>query len=213
MQFGIFSVSDITRNAVTGHTPSEAERIRAIVRLAQRADEVGLDVFAIGEHHNPPFFSSSPTTVLGHIAALTRANHPQHRGNADHDQRPGQDRRGLRDAPAPCERPGGSDARPRQYGTRCIRGSARTSATGSSSRSRTTTSCIGCGARTSSTGREASGHRCRALRRFRGRSTTFRRSSGTARSAPRRSRSRRPTTATATSPTTSSPRTSTSCRS
>jgi putative FMN-dependent luciferase-like monooxygenase len=71
MQFGIFSVSDITRNPITGYTPSEAERIDAIVRIAQRADEVGLDVFAIGEHHNPPFFSSSPTTLLAHIAALT----------------------------------------------------------------------------------------------------------------------------------------------
>src|SRR3954447_13007533 len=71
MQFGIFSVSDITRNAVSGHTPSEAERIDSIVRIAQKADEVGLDVFAIGEHHNPPFFSSSPTTLLAHIAALT----------------------------------------------------------------------------------------------------------------------------------------------
>jgi putative FMN-dependent luciferase-like monooxygenase len=71
MQFGIFSVSDITRNPITGDTPSEAERIDAIVRIAQRSDEVGLDVFAIGEHHNPPFFSSSPTTLLAHIAALT----------------------------------------------------------------------------------------------------------------------------------------------
>src|SRR3954447_21757642 len=71
MQFGIFSVSDITRNPVTGDTPSEAERIDAIVQIARRADEVGLDVFAIGEHHNPPFFSSSPTTLLAHIAALT----------------------------------------------------------------------------------------------------------------------------------------------
>jgi len=71
MQFGIFSVSDITRNAVSGHTPSEAERIDSIVRIAQKADEVGLDVFAIGEHHNPPFVSSSPTTLLAHIAALT----------------------------------------------------------------------------------------------------------------------------------------------
>ena len=71
MQFGIFSVSDITRNPVTGYTPSEAERIDAIVQLAKRADEVGLDVFAIGEHHNPPFFSSSPTTLLAHIAAQT----------------------------------------------------------------------------------------------------------------------------------------------
>ena len=71
MQFGIFSVSDVTRNPVTGRTPSEAERINAIIKIAQHADEVGLDVFAIGEHHNPPFFSSSPTTLLAHIAALT----------------------------------------------------------------------------------------------------------------------------------------------
>ena len=71
MQFGIFSVSDITRNPVTGRTPSEAERIAASVQIAKRADEVGLDVFAIGEHHNPPFFSSSPTTLLANIAAQT----------------------------------------------------------------------------------------------------------------------------------------------
>src|SRR5690606_5022800 len=71
MQFGVFSVSDITRDPVTGVTPSEAERIDAIVKIAVKAEEVGLDVFAIGEHHNPPFFSSSPTTLLAHIAALT----------------------------------------------------------------------------------------------------------------------------------------------
>jgi putative FMN-dependent luciferase-like monooxygenase len=71
MQFGIFSVSDVTRDPVSGKTPSEAERVKAILQIARRADEVGLDVFAIGEHHNPPFFSSSPTTLLGHIAALT----------------------------------------------------------------------------------------------------------------------------------------------
>ncbi|HEY2479999.1 MAG TPA: CE1758 family FMN-dependent luciferase-like monooxygenase [Solirubrobacterales bacterium] len=71
MQFGIFSVSDITRNGVTGETPSEARRIQDVVQIAKRADEVGLDVFAIGEHHNPPFFSSSPTTLLAAIAAQT----------------------------------------------------------------------------------------------------------------------------------------------
>jgi putative FMN-dependent luciferase-like monooxygenase len=72
MQFGIFSVSDITRDPVSGETPSEAERIDAVVRIAQKAEEVGLDVFAIGEHHNPPFFSSAPTTLLAFIAATTK---------------------------------------------------------------------------------------------------------------------------------------------
>src|SRR5690606_37313448 len=71
MQFGVFSVSDITRDPVSGVTPSEAERIDAIGKIAVKAEEVGLDVFAIGEHHNPPFFSSSPPTLLAPLAALT----------------------------------------------------------------------------------------------------------------------------------------------
>ena len=63
MQFGIFSVSDITPDPTTGRTPTEAERIKAMVTIAQKAEEVGLDVFATGEHHNPPFVISSPTTT------------------------------------------------------------------------------------------------------------------------------------------------------
>jgi putative FMN-dependent luciferase-like monooxygenase len=50
---------------------SEAERIKAMVAIALKAEEVGLDVFAQGEHHNPPFVPSSPTTQLGFIAAKT----------------------------------------------------------------------------------------------------------------------------------------------
>src|SRR6476620_9907268 len=42
-----------------------------MVAIARKAEEVGLDVFATGEHHNEPFFSSSPTTTLGYIAAQT----------------------------------------------------------------------------------------------------------------------------------------------
>ncbi len=71
MQFGIMTVSDITQDPISGHTPSEAERIRASVEIAKHAEEVGLDVFALGEHHNPPFWSSSPTTTLSYIAAQT----------------------------------------------------------------------------------------------------------------------------------------------
>ncbi|MFI6494914.1 CE1758 family FMN-dependent luciferase-like monooxygenase [Streptomyces sp. NPDC050564] len=71
MEFGIFGVGDVTRDPITGRTPSEGERIDSVVRTAKRAEEVGLDVFAIGEHHNPPFIPSSPTMLLGHIAAMT----------------------------------------------------------------------------------------------------------------------------------------------
>ncbi|MEU9343524.1 CE1758 family FMN-dependent luciferase-like monooxygenase [Streptomyces sp. NPDC048278] len=71
MQFGIFSIGDISPDPTSGRTQSEAERISNIVKIARRADEVGLDVFALGEHHNPPFVPSSPPAVLAHIAALT----------------------------------------------------------------------------------------------------------------------------------------------
>lgn len=71
MQFGIFTVSDITTDPTTGRTPSESEKIAASVTLAKKAEEIGLDVFALGEHHNPPFWSSSPTTTLAFIAAQT----------------------------------------------------------------------------------------------------------------------------------------------
>ena len=71
MQIGIFSVSDVTTDPTTGRTPSEHERIKAAVAIAKKAEDVGLDVYALGEHHNEPFFSSSPTTTLGYIAAQT----------------------------------------------------------------------------------------------------------------------------------------------
>ncbi|MGW3043597.1 LLM class flavin-dependent oxidoreductase [Kitasatospora sp. NPDC001159] len=71
MQFGIFTVGDVTPDPTTGRTPSEHERIKAMTAIARKAEEVGLDVFATGEHHNPPFVPSSPTTMLGYIAAQT----------------------------------------------------------------------------------------------------------------------------------------------
>ena len=71
MQFGIFSVGDVSTDPTTGQTISEADRIQQMVTLARKAEEVGLDVFASGEHHNPPFVPSSPTTMLGYIAART----------------------------------------------------------------------------------------------------------------------------------------------
>ncbi|MDY0816042.1 LLM class flavin-dependent oxidoreductase [Kitasatospora purpeofusca] len=71
MQFGIFTVGDVTPDPTTGRTPTEYERIKATVAIARKVEEVGLDVFATGEHHNPPFVPSSPTTLLGYIAAQT----------------------------------------------------------------------------------------------------------------------------------------------
>ncbi|MDR7329446.1 LLM class flavin-dependent oxidoreductase [Corynebacterium guangdongense] len=72
MQFGIFTIGDVTTDPTTGTTPTEGERINAMTQIALKAEEVGLDVFATGEHHNPPFVPSSPTTHLAYIAAQTK---------------------------------------------------------------------------------------------------------------------------------------------
>lgn len=71
MQLGIFSIGDVTTDPTSGRRPTEHERIRATVEIARKAEEVGLDVIALGQHHNPPFVASSPSTTLAYIAALT----------------------------------------------------------------------------------------------------------------------------------------------
>jgi putative FMN-dependent luciferase-like monooxygenase len=71
MQFGIFTVGDVTPDPTTGRAPTEHERIKATVAIARKAEEVGLDVVAVGQHHNPPFVASSPTTTLAYIGAQT----------------------------------------------------------------------------------------------------------------------------------------------
>jgi putative FMN-dependent luciferase-like monooxygenase len=71
MQFGIFTVGDVTTDPTTGTTPTEHERIKATVAIAKKAEEIGLDVFAVGEHHNPPFIASNPTATLAYIGAQT----------------------------------------------------------------------------------------------------------------------------------------------
>jgi alkanesulfonate monooxygenase SsuD/methylene tetrahydromethanopterin reductase-like flavin-dependent oxidoreductase (luciferase family) len=57
---------------VTGAQPSTQERFREVVDSALLAEELGFDGFGVGERHERPFISSSPTVVLSHIAALTR---------------------------------------------------------------------------------------------------------------------------------------------
>ncbi|TLP79923.1 CE1758 family FMN-dependent luciferase-like monooxygenase [Nesterenkonia sphaerica] len=72
MQFGIFSIGDVTPDPTTGRVPTEHQRITSTVAMAQKAEEVGLDVFAIGQHHNPPFVApANPPIFMAHVAAQT----------------------------------------------------------------------------------------------------------------------------------------------
>src|SRR5881397_3384198 len=64
-------ISSTSSAITTGYTPTENERIKASVGIAHKVEEIGMYVYALGEHHNRPFFSSSPTTTLAYIAAQT----------------------------------------------------------------------------------------------------------------------------------------------
>jgi probable LLM family oxidoreductase len=57
---------------VTGQRSDPLERTRNLLETAELADQVGLDVFAIGEHHRVEFLASSPVTMLAAIAARTQ---------------------------------------------------------------------------------------------------------------------------------------------
>jgi putative FMN-dependent luciferase-like monooxygenase len=71
MQVGIFSVGEVYPDPISGRMPSDHNRINDIVAAAIHADQAGLDVFAIGEHHNQPYVPSAPSTLLAYIAAKT----------------------------------------------------------------------------------------------------------------------------------------------
>ncbi|MFD4506750.1 LLM class flavin-dependent oxidoreductase [Streptomyces sp. NPDC058457] len=57
---------------VTGRQKSTHDRFREVLDNAVFAEELGFDGFGVGERHERPFISSSPTVVLSHVAALTR---------------------------------------------------------------------------------------------------------------------------------------------
>jgi len=72
MQFGVFTTGYLDQEpARTGPVVHPRETIEDTVVLAEHAEQVGLDVFAFGEHHNPPFWSSAPVATLSYIAART----------------------------------------------------------------------------------------------------------------------------------------------
>ena len=69
-EIGIFSFGELTRDANGAPIPA-AERIEQLLRWAEVADQAGLDVFGVGEHHRDDFAVSSPQMVLAAAAART----------------------------------------------------------------------------------------------------------------------------------------------
>jgi probable LLM family oxidoreductase len=66
VELGIYTFGEVTTDAVT-----PAERLRDLLEEIALADEAGLDVFGVGEHHRPDFSVSAPAVVLGAAAART----------------------------------------------------------------------------------------------------------------------------------------------
>lgn len=71
MELGITSFAEAYPDSTSGETISHAERLRQVVAEIVRAEEVGLDVYGLGEHHRPDFASSAPVVVLAAAAGRT----------------------------------------------------------------------------------------------------------------------------------------------
>ena len=71
MELGILSLSDLQTSLDTGQPVSAAQRIAETIDYAVLGDQLGLDLFALGEHHALDYAVSSPAVVLAAIAART----------------------------------------------------------------------------------------------------------------------------------------------
>src|SRR5450432_869524 len=72
MELGISSFAELTPDTVTGKTISGHQRMMDLMEEIELADQIGLDVYALGEHHRPDFLVSSPAIVLAAAAAKTK---------------------------------------------------------------------------------------------------------------------------------------------
>ena len=68
----MYTFAELRADPTSGARLSPAERMRHLLEEAELAEEVGLDVFGVGEHHRPDFAVSSPAVALAAIAARTR---------------------------------------------------------------------------------------------------------------------------------------------
>jgi probable LLM family oxidoreductase len=72
VEIGVDTFIETTPDVKTGKTISHAERIREVVEEIVLADQVGLDVFGVGEHHRKEFADSATVVVLAAAASMTK---------------------------------------------------------------------------------------------------------------------------------------------
>jgi probable LLM family oxidoreductase len=71
MQIGVYSFAEATPDPTTGRTVRAAQRTRDLLEEIELADQVGLDVYGVGEHHRTDLTVSAPAIVLAAAAART----------------------------------------------------------------------------------------------------------------------------------------------
>jgi probable LLM family oxidoreductase len=71
MELGVYTFAELSPDPATGRAIDAGRRLRDLVEEMELADQVGLDVFGVGEHHRPDFAVSSPAVALAAGAART----------------------------------------------------------------------------------------------------------------------------------------------
>ena len=72
MEIGISTFGEVTPDHVSGNAINARNAIKDILEQIKTADEAGLDVFAVGEHHRPDFVISAPEIILAAGASITK---------------------------------------------------------------------------------------------------------------------------------------------
>lgn len=72
MEIGVYTFAELQQDPHDGHMISAEQRMRDLIEEAELADQVGLDVFGVGEHHRDDLIVSSPAVVLAAVAERTR---------------------------------------------------------------------------------------------------------------------------------------------
>jgi probable LLM family oxidoreductase len=72
MELGIYTFAEMSPDPKTGRRIDPATRFRNLMDEIELADQVGLDVFGLGEHHRPDFAISAPAVALAAAAARTK---------------------------------------------------------------------------------------------------------------------------------------------
>jgi probable LLM family oxidoreductase len=73
MELGLYSFAEMTEDPVTRQTVSPAQRLSDLLEEIELADQIGLDVYGLGEHHRPDFAASAPAVVLAAASARTKS--------------------------------------------------------------------------------------------------------------------------------------------